>query len=174
MDKHGYAADQSDNGRYVLKYFMWGYQQHARAAMSVSAERLFAALASGLSPAVHLVGFLDEERQGRHPICVEPEDEGFAPEQFTGVKALAKTLQTVGTGMMWIHPSEAVAERFEERDRRSYLKKALASILEQTGARSEAITFCGWPEKVDGFLVIPVLQLNKVVFESLPRLPLDH
>ena len=40
--------------------------------MSVAVEGLFAALAAELRPTVRLVGFLDEERENRHPICVEP------------------------------------------------------------------------------------------------------
>lgn len=172
-NQHAYRADENQT-QHVLKYFMWGYQPHARAGMSVAAERLFTALAPGLRPIVHLIGFLDEERQDRHPICVEPDDEGYSPEQFVGVKALAEALQHAGNGTTYLHPSQAVAERFEERDRRSYLRKALCSILEQRDAYSDRIAFCAQPEKVEGFLVIPVLQLNRAIYESLPRLPRDH
>jgi hypothetical protein len=153
---------------------MWGYQSHVRIAMSVDAESLFAALAPGLHPKVHLIGFLDEERGDREPICVDPEDEGYKPEQFSGVKAVAEALQATGDGTTWFHPAQAVAQRFEESGRRSYLRKALYSVLEQVGSHSGTIAFCGQPEKVEGFLVIPILQLNRSAYESLPRLPLDH
>ena len=172
--KHAYPANESSHARHVVKYYMWGYQTHARIAMSTGAERVFAALAPGLRPIVHLIGFLEVERQDREPICVEPDDEGYTPEQLTGVKSLAATLQPIGDGTMYLHPSQAVAERFEERDRRSHLRKALCSILSQSGARLRAIVFCGQPEKVEGFLVAPVLQLDRAVYESLPRLSLDH
>ncbi|MEI7836277.1 MAG: DNA integrity scanning protein DisA nucleotide-binding domain protein [Planctomycetota bacterium] len=171
---HAYPADASKQGQHVLKYFMWGYQSHACVSMSVAAERVFIALAPGLRPTVHLIGFLDEDRQDGHPICVEPEDGGYSPDQFAGVKSLAETLQAAGNGTLYLHPSQAVADRFAERDRRSYVRKALCSILEQMGAQSSRIAFCGRPEKVEGFLVTPVLQLNRAVYESLPRLPLDH
>jgi hypothetical protein len=174
MAEHAYPAQPEKRAGVTLKYFMWGYQPHARISMSVAAERIFDALAPSLHPTVQLIGFLDGEREGRHPICVEPDDEGFGPDELSGVKALAETLQASGDGMSYFHPSQAVAERFEERDRRTYLKKALRTILEQKGAHSGRITFCGQPEKVEGFLVIPVLQLNRAVYESLPRLQLDH
>ena len=47
---HAYPADASKQTQHVLKYFMWGYQIQARIGMSVAAERLFAALATGLPP----------------------------------------------------------------------------------------------------------------------------
>src|SRR5438874_1583755 len=106
MAEHAYPAEPHKQGHHALKYFMWGYQLHARISMSIAAERIFDALAPGLRPTVHLVGFLDEERQDRHPICVEPEDEGYTAEEFTGVRALAETLQAAGTGAMWLHPSQ--------------------------------------------------------------------
>ncbi len=173
-NEHAYPADTSKQTPHVIEYYMWGYQPHTCVAMAAAAERLFDALAPRLCPTVHLIGFLDEDRQDRHPICVEPEDEGYTPNEFAGVKSLAETLQAAGSGTMWFHPSRAVAERFEERDRRSYLRKALCSILDQRGAHSGRIAFCGQPENVEGFLVIPVLQLNRAVYESLPRLPLNH
>jgi hypothetical protein len=171
---HAYPADESKQTQHVVQYFMWGYQSHLRIAMSVAAEKLFTALAPGLHPAVHLVGFLDETREDRYSICVEPDDGDYTPDLFAGVRSMAETLQATGNGTVYLHPSKAVSERFEERDRRSNLTKALRTVLEQRNARSGTITFCGSAERVEGFLVIPVLRLNRAAYESLPRLSRNH
>src|SRR4051812_47637517 len=109
---HAYQADDDKQSRHTVKYFMWAYQPHAHTSMAIAAERLFGALTPGLNPTVRLVGFLDEEREGRLPICVEPDDDRYAPDQFAGVKSIAESLQTTDTGMMYLHPSKDVAARF--------------------------------------------------------------
>ncbi|MHB1767873.1 MAG: DNA integrity scanning protein DisA nucleotide-binding domain protein [Phycisphaerae bacterium] len=153
---------------------MWGYQHYFCSATQFAAERLFLALDPRFTPKMYLVGFLDEQREDRHQICVEPDHDCYKPDLFTSVKGLAEHLQTVGNGMVYSHPSQAVAERFKERDRRSYLQRALTLVLGERESLSGVISFCGRPERVEGFLVVPVLQLNKAVYEALPALSRDH
>ncbi len=173
MEKHIHFTSQRDQ-ELPLKYFMWGYQPHFRAMTQIAAEKLFTALDPQFTPKMYLVGFLDEQREDRHPICIEPDDECYKPDLFTSVRTMAENLQTVGSGMVYSHPSQAAADRFKEKDRRSYLQRALTVVLREREPLSRVISFCGWPERVEGFLVIPVLQLNKAVYEALPALPRDH
>ena len=72
---------------------MWGYQTHFQVSAKVAAEGLFSRLNKSLIPNVFLIGVLDEDREDRHPICLEPEDCGFKVNEFDEVKEQAQHLE---------------------------------------------------------------------------------
>ena len=54
--------------------------------MLCNPEALFRALDKELHVELFLVGILREDTADRHTVCLEPEDCGFDPAQFSGVK----------------------------------------------------------------------------------------
>ena len=54
----------------VLKYYMWGYQQHFQFDIQYQAEKVFQTLSKNIKPTVFLLGILRESVEGCHPICI--------------------------------------------------------------------------------------------------------
>src|SRR5438874_1117791 len=89
-----------------LKYFMWGFQPQ----FMWSADYLFGGLCEligcDLKPSHFLVGFLQGKPKSFLPICVEPEDCTFQPEDFKDVVAKAQETAEAPPQTITISPSE--------------------------------------------------------------------
>src|SRR5690606_8976476 len=68
-----------------ITLFMWGYQSHFRISAEVSASSLFEAVDPNLDPRVLLVGILIDEVEGRHRLCVDPEDGDILLDALAGL-----------------------------------------------------------------------------------------
>jgi hypothetical protein len=150
----------------TIELFMWGYQTHFQISAKVAAEAIFSRLSQGLDPKVFLVGILNEERQDRHPICLEPEDSGYEPRMFVNAKEQAMHLEAVDEERHIIHSHSAVQETRLRRLKRKALKNAVQQAVNQFDEYRGVISFCSWPILVEGYQVIVVLQLDRKEFHS--------
>lgn len=66
---------------------MWGYQQHFHCSIQDRAERVFQKLDPGFQVKTFLVGLAKSTEAPVHAVCLEPEDCGFSPSDFAGVRA---------------------------------------------------------------------------------------
>lgn len=70
----------------TIRLFMWGYQQHFQISAKHRAEELFHKLNPEFETEVFLLGLRREDDPQQHPVCLEPEDCGFKPEDFAEVR----------------------------------------------------------------------------------------
>lgn len=149
-----------------INLFMWGYQQHFRISVELSAKALFSFLDKKFTPRVFLVGVLVEERNDRHPICLEPEDCGFKVESFANIESLAKELEKADKETRIFH-SHPIAQKNHERaiGLRAYVN-AISKILKRDDYFGQYDRFISFPTYVDGYLVFVVLELNGDVFKQ--------
>jgi hypothetical protein len=74
----------------TIELFMWGYQRHFQISVQSNAERLFQKLDPNLEAQTFLLGLLREPAGEKHPVCLEPEDCGYRPSDFSSVREKAK------------------------------------------------------------------------------------
>lgn len=151
---------------HILEYFMWGYQPHFRIGVKVAAERIFQQLDPKLIPKVFLVGILVEERADRHPVCLEPEDCGYAPNSFHEVLEQAKSIEAIDEERHIFHSHPGVQENHDRRRKIKAIKTAVEQVINRHDYYNELASFCSWPVLVEGFQVLVVLQFERNLFES--------
>jgi DNA integrity scanning protein DisA with diadenylate cyclase activity len=157
---------QNDN-RNTLEFFMWSWQQHFRLSVQTTAEALFNSLDKKLEPEVFLVGVLTKEREDRHPICVEPEDEcWYEPRNFSDVEVFAESFATLDDENDIIHTHPYVQDKREQWIKHKALKDAIEKVLQRYGEHRGVTSFCSMPTLVEDYLVCCVLELNREAFES--------
>lgn len=70
----------------TIRLFMWGYQQHFQISVKHVAVELFRTLSQDFQTEVFLLGLRREEQPHSHPVCLEPEDCEFKPEDFASIR----------------------------------------------------------------------------------------
>lgn len=165
----------SDDGKFIVEYLMWGYQPHFQLYADTEAKGLFEKLDPALASKVFLVGFLDGEQKGRHPICVSPDDCAYQPAVFSGVVASAKYLESIDGSSLMIHDHPIAEENAEiGRNLRSLRMATEQAIQHATEYGKRVLTKCSWPAKVNGYWVILALQLDLKVYDNYYRLQKSH
>lgn len=158
----------------VIKLFMWGYQQHMQISLKVSAESLFNEIDNKLNPNIFLLGLLVEERENRHPICLEPEDCGFTPQNFSDIENLASQLEKVDEERKIIHSHPIAQKKHEKRiNTKSYIE-AINKILKRENIYGKYEYFVASPTYIEGYLVFTILSLDKKVLNSYYSLTKDR
>lgn len=145
---------------------MWGYQSQFQILAQSAAEGIFNRLDKTLSPRVFLIGVLVEDKEDRYPICIEPEDYGYDLEILTSVKESAQHLEALDEERQILF-SDPVAEENHKRWIKSRaLKKAIEQVIDRQYESRKVVSFCSWPELVEGYRVSVVLQLDREAFNS--------
>lgn len=155
----------------TIDHFMWGYQDMYRIHVQVSAESALKRLDEDLRPEAFLVGILVEERTGRHPACVEPEDEHWIEsEAFDGTAGIAASiLENYPDQLLQSHP--VAQQRQDEALYRRSIRDAVLQIIANHPAKPEGMSFfASAPELVEGYLVSAVLSVRTDVLNSHHRL----
>lgn len=150
----------------TIEYFMWGYQRHFQRSVKVAAEYLFKILDKKLAPKAFLIGVLSNEREDRHPICLEPDDCGYSPEMFSEVNDLANHLEAIDDEAQILHSHPIARERQEQRRKLDALRQAIEKILYRRDEYQGVASFCSLPVRVDDYLVSIVLQLDRGAYSS--------
>jgi hypothetical protein len=152
------------------KYFMWGYQSHFRLHAEIEARTLLHKLDPTLAPQVFLVGFLIRPRPGRAPICVVPEDCPFQPQAFAGVPVPTPEWMSSRPESDGVPSSSTIPANAEQRRQLRALLRAVQEKLESASAAHPVRCFCSWPQLVDDYLVLIVLQVSQPAFDAHYRL----
>jgi DisA bacterial checkpoint controller nucleotide-binding len=71
---------------HTIRLFMWGYQRHFQISVKNRAKELFRALNPEFETDVFLLGVRRSDDLQKHPVCLEPEDCGFEPEDFASIR----------------------------------------------------------------------------------------
>ena len=144
-----------------LKYFMWGYQQHFQISLRVAAENLFSKLDPKLNPRVFLIGVLVEESKDYQPVCIEPEDYGYSPESFSNILSIASNLSSLDPENKILHSLPIVQERRTKAIQLRGIMDAVKSYLKKESFPSDSLRCVSLPKKINNYLVMAVLELNK-------------
>ena len=150
----------------TIEYFMWGYQLHFLISVKVAAESIFKKLDQKLIPKVSLLGILMEDRNDRHPICIEPEDCGYQPEILHEVFEQAKHYEAIDEDRHRLHSHPIAQERHEHRIKIKALKTAVEQVINRHDYYNASVTFSSWPILVEGYNVFVVLQFERRIYES--------
>ena len=145
---------------------MWGYQPHFQISVKTAAEGVFSKLDTGLIPNVFLIGVLVEDRENRHPICLEPEDCGYDVNRFVDVKEQAQHLEATDEERHIFHSHPIAQENHNRRLKLRALRNAVQQAIKRDDEYRGIVSFCSWPVLVEGYQVIVVLQFNRDVFYS--------
>ncbi|WP_078350478.1 diadenylate cyclase [Mucilaginibacter pedocola] len=150
----------------TINLFMWGYQSHFQITAEGKAEDVFRALNPHFMPEVFLIGVLEDEREGRHPVCLEPEHPRLRVSAFNKIHELARSLRNVDPESR-IFQSHPMAQQNQDRrlDMRSY-RNAIVEILNRELAYADDKCFVSYPAKVEGYQVFVVLKLNKRLIDE--------
>ncbi|WP_090770680.1 diadenylate cyclase [Pedobacter soli] len=145
---------------------MWGYQRHMNISFQVSAEQVFKKIDWRLDPKVFFLGILVDNRDDRHPICLEPEDCGFSTFQFSYVKSLAAELSSTDQDGSIRHSHPLAQDRYEQRiAERGYID-AIKRILKQSDFEDEIDYHVASPVYLEGFLIFTVLSLSSLAIKE--------
>lgn len=143
---------------------MWGYQEHFRIGVRVAAEAVFGKLDQRIIPSVFLVGVLAEDREDRHPICLEPEDCGVPVHAFEDINKIAEQNIRLDPERLIIHSHPIAEKQHRRRIEIGSLRKAIESIIDSYSVFDERATRVSWPVNVEGYLVFVILQFENDAF----------
>lgn len=152
-----------------LKHFMWEYQPYFQTIAEVRAKDFLAhfEFESDLRPQVCLVGVLEDERDDRLPICVEPQDSKYQ-DRLGDIPAIVRRLRRCDEDRLR-HSHPTAAERYERGKQLEYLQQAIREAV-ATLSGDDCSVFSSLPTKVEGYLVSCVLRLDRSAYEKFPRL----
>lgn len=144
---------------------MWGYQPHFRIYAENFAKKIFDLLDENLKPEVFLVGFLSEEKEDSHPICIEPEDGEYEPGYFWNTLTIAEGLEKADKrSSTFVTGPDFVQKDYRDGIKGDALKKATENTLNHY--KHVKICYCSFPVLVEGYSVLVILQLDRNALES--------
>lgn len=150
----------------MITLFMWGYQEHFRDHFEVLMGQVIRKLGvhNGL-PQCLLIGFRAPGAQVPHEVCVEPEDGQWPLALFAALPAVvAETIKGHPLQNMY-YGDEASMRDKPDKIRRDSVRKAVQTALLSYDGNAAVHSFTGAPALVDGYYVVPVLQLPNAIFE---------
>ena len=156
----------------TISQFMWAFQQHFRVSAETNANLLLGRLSDRVKSDVFLVGFLEHDRNDRHAVCVEPEDDFWLlPEHLADVPADANELQSNAKESQLIHSLPQAQENHTNAIRRRSLREATKKAINSSPDRPpEREYFVGWPVSVGEYCVMVVVGLRKDDIDAYPSL----
>lgn len=152
--------------RKTIRLFMWGYQSHYQWAIEYLMNSVMREL--GVPDAkiqCLLVGARIPDADVPNPVCVEPEDSQWPLELFAKLpEEIEEIVKTHPLQNMFYGDEPSMREK-PENIRRDSVRKGVQSALapydEMHGVRS----FAGAPAPLDGYYVVPVIQVSMALFE---------
>ena len=154
-----------------IKPFMWAYQHYFRAAVKWRAKEVIQTVAPLVEPRAILVGINTREKPGGHPVCVDPEDEGWSSARFLGCAEHAEQIYERVVSEP-VEPGYAPRLRDKpENIRKSSVREAVEAVASAYDAEHDTKSFCGYPTTLEGYHVVPILQFQLDQLLNYPRLP---
>lgn len=150
----------------VLKYFMWGYQQHYQYNIQRYAEELFGEISRTLKPKVFLIGILRKEIEGSHLICIEPEECGIDVNLFNDVDKLAESIYEADPRKNLFHTDPHHHQRVMEDLKKECLNRAVKQLVDKNFERKNKVSFVSYPVILDNYEIFVVLQFDEVDYNS--------
>jgi hypothetical protein len=156
----------------TISLFMWGYQSHFCFSVEYQARQVLQAVAPAIEPRAILIGIRTPEKRDGHPVCVEPEDQDWDPILFFGCFARADEIYRTHPDHSFFYGDEPSMRDKPENIRKQSALEAVMEVISVYDEKHRTQSFCGRPGRVDGYYVVPVIQINKARLDEQPRLPL--
>ncbi|WP_440455190.1 hypothetical protein [Psychrobacter sp. ASPA161_9] len=158
--------------RKTIKYFMWGYQEHFRFSLKYDTEKVLEKI--GLYDVdfeVLLVGALASNSENNYPICIEPEDEKWDLKIFSGlIEDIGIEIENHPLKNMFYSNDEQATRDKPENIRRESVSIAVKKALLQYDEDNDLESYVGLSTLVEGYYVVPIIQITKEVFRKHPKL----
>jgi len=154
----------------TITLFMWGYQPHFRMSLEFHAKRVIQAIAPIIEPKALLVGIRTLEKTDGYQVCVEPEDEGWDPKIFFKCAIRTEEIYKDHPDQNIIYGDEPRMRDKPENIRKKSVREAVQEVVSKYDSQHETLTFCGWPTRVEGYYVVPILQFDKAQLLEYPHL----
>ncbi len=152
--------------RHSINLFIWGYQPHFRIGFEHLLDSVLQELgAEDVGGKCLLVGAKIPNAEVAHDVCVEPEDGQWPVSLFADLPvAIEEHIKNHPLKNMYYGDAPSMRDK-PENIRRDSVRKAVQDALGPYDAQSNVRSFAGAPAPVDGYYVVPVLQLPNAVFE---------
>jgi hypothetical protein len=154
----------------TITLFMWGYQSHFRILLELRAKRAIQAIAPTIESKGLLVGVRTLEKTDGYPVCVEPEDEGWNPKIFFNCNIRTEEIYKEHPDHNIIYGDEPRMRDKPENIRKKSVREAVKEVVLKYDSQHGTFTFCGWPTRVEGYYVVPILQFDKTQLLEYPHL----
>ncbi|MCA9716218.1 MAG: hypothetical protein KC468_16170 [Myxococcales bacterium] len=157
--------------RKSITLFMWGYQPHYRYEVKRRMNNVMAELGiEGAGADCLLVGAMVPGESKPHDVCVEPEDGKWPLEIFDGLLiAIEAEVREHPLQNMYFGDEPSMRDK-PENIRRDSVRKAVQATLATYDSDNEVRSFAGRPAPVEGYYVVPILQLPEAIFHRFPPL----
>lgn len=151
---------------HTITLFMWGYQSHYRADVELRMNNVLKELgALDTDAKCLLVGVRMPGKDKPNEVCVEPEDGEWRLGLFADLPGAVEVeieghpLQNMGYG------DEPSMRDKPENIRRDSVRRATEAALQDYDRDNRVRSFAGAPAPVEGYYVVPILQLSLDLFE---------
>lgn len=154
----------------TIRLFMWGYQPHFRALLESRSKDVFSQIGASIAPKVLLVGARAPNNKNPNPVCIEPEDDEWPLTLFSDLlDAIEDTVGNHHLQEIFYSDEQSMRDKPELIWRDSVatgIRKALLPYDADNGVHS----VCGGAYPVGDYYVVPVIQIQKSVFQQFPQL----
>lgn len=156
--------------RHTIYLFMWGYQPHFRALLESRSKDVLAQIGAGLAPKVLLVGARAPGNKNPNPVCIEPEDGEWPLTLFSGLlDAIEDTVSNHHLQEIFYSDEQSMRDK-PEVIRRDSVTTAIREALLPYDVDNDVHSFCGRAYPVGDYYVVPVIQIQKSIFQQFPPL----
>ncbi|MEO8380746.1 MAG: diadenylate cyclase [Acidobacteriota bacterium] len=163
-------------GTNTITYFMWGFQHLFRMSFQLYAERAFAELDLDLKPEALLVGVrVAAGSTESYIVCIEPEDGRCTIDLFASLEERVAEIIASHPGQNVLYGDARSMDRKPRMIENDSVRTAVRERVDKYDLEHGTISFCGAPGRVvhpevGEYVVVPVLQFDRLSFEKTPRL----
>lgn len=156
--------------RMTISLFMWGYQPHFRIGLQTQADSVLRGLGVETKAVALLIGVADPSRNNRNPVCIEPENDRWSLDLFSGLaEDVERTVANHHLQNVVYGDEPSMAEK-PRRIRQDSVTSAVRLALESDDRRAGVRSFCGMSQLVGDHFVVPIIQVplkDLEMFDSL-------
>lgn len=160
-----------------IRLFMWGYQQHFQISVQIQAAALFDKLDPEFVVQTFLVGLIKKDSTGMNPVCLEPEDCGWMPEDFSSVRKDAEHFLAIDGQHNLVATVQSHMDSIQARRRSNAAKAAVLKALNSFGGPNHFTKhyFSGFASvgQYDVGVVLTLTHRDGVSYYKLPMVHAD-
>jgi len=153
----------------VIDQFMWAYQPHFRQSLEIFANHAFEHAGVRTTAVALLVGVREPEGLS-HPVCVEPENGQCSVALFDELERRIQKLIAEDPRQRTMYGDEASNRDKPIWIRQTAITRAIRERLDEFDRQNEVRSFVGGATLIDGYRVVPILQIPLRAIEAQPSL----
>lgn len=146
--------------------FMWQYQNLYVDYLKSLANKVFEKLGVSAEIEALAVGVRRPESNNNNFVCIEPEDEHWSIDVFTGILDNVEEIFKNHPYHNMVYGDEPRNKSKPERMRRDSVKQAVTQALNSYDVEHQVRSFCGMSYPIDDYYIVPIIQIPKYTFEQ--------